>query len=149
IFGHATTTMPLPISVTADNGVTWSVTSDVPWMTAPANSAGTQTVNATVDASTLGVGTHTGRLTIKNTQFPSNSQNIDVVANVAAPTLLVTTNNIVLGGADGLSATPQPFAATLNTGSNTYPFTVVLSEDQQLGWLKSSAAAGTLSETQN
>lgn len=149
IFGHATTTMPVPLSVTADNGSTWKVTSTVPWITGPANNTGSQNVNATVDVSTLAVGTHNGFVTVQSTQFPADTQDIPVSVTVVAPTLTVTTPNVVLGGTDGLSAAPQPFTATLNTGANAYPFTVVLAENQALGWLKTSAPTGTVSETQN
>jgi hypothetical protein len=149
IFGHATSTMPFAISVTADTNATWSVTSSVPWITPPANGTGTQNVNATVDVGALAVGTYNGQVFVKNTQFPTDSRTIDVMVTVSAPTLTVTTPDIVLGGADGLSAAPQPFTATLNTGASAYPFTVVLTENQALGWLKTSAPTGTVSETQN
>jgi len=149
IFGHSSSTLPVQMNIQADNA-TWTMTSNVPWIVPPAgNNTGSQVVNATVDASTLAIGSHNGRVTVQNTQFPTNSMTLDIVATVVAPTLTITTPNVVLGGADGLSATPQPFTASLNTGSASYPFAVVLTDDQSLGWMQSSVASGTVSELQS
>jgi hypothetical protein len=49
-----------------------------------------------------------------------------------------------------LSATPQPFIATLNTGTNSHPWTLQLTENQTaLGWMTSAATSGTVSGAQN
>jgi hypothetical protein len=149
IFGHATATGQVQVNVAA-TGASWRVLSNVPWIAVPAGTLnGSQNLNLTIDASTLAIGTHNGRVTVENTAFPTNTVNVDLTANVVAPTLTVTTTDIVLGGADGLSATPQPFTATLNTGAASYPWAVVLTENQQLGWLNSAAPTGTVSGTQN
>jgi hypothetical protein len=149
IFGHATASGQIQVNVAA-TGASWRVLSNVPWIAVPAGTlAGSQNLNLTIDASTLAIGTHNGRVTVENTAFPTNTVTVDLTANVVAPTLTVTTTDIVLGGADGLSATPQPFTATLNTGAASYPWAVVLTENQQLGWLSSAAPTGTVSGTQN
>jgi hypothetical protein len=150
VFGHSTTTAPLQIPVQG-TGASWTLTSNAPWLVGPAGTRnGSETTTATINVSALAVGTHSARLRLENAQFPTNFQEVDVVAVVEAPTLTVTTTDIVLGGADGLSATPQPFTATLNTGTNPHPWTLQLAEDQtSLGWMTRSAANGTVSGTQN
>lgn len=149
VLGHSAATKSLSVDVLAP-GAQWTVTSSVPWITVPSGSQQDSQVAAlTVDSSTLGVGTHAGTVTLENVGFAVQRFTIDVTARVSVPSFTVTTPAVLIGGADGLDPTPQPFSATLDTGANTYPWTVSLSDSQTLGWLTASAVAGTAGGQQN
>ena len=149
VFGHSDATKTLTLNVDAA-GATWTVASTVPWIAAPAgDQQGSQNLAVAVDAATLGVGNHAAKVTVANVGFPSQRFTVDVTARVRAPAFSVNTGSVLIGGPDGLDSTSQPFAATLETGTNVYPWTLQLSDAQGLGWLTSSAASGSVSGNQN
>jgi hypothetical protein len=149
VLGHSAATKSLSVDVLAP-GARWTVASSVPWIAVPSGSQQDSQVAAlTVDSSTLGVGTYTGKVTLENVGFTAQRFTIDVTARVSAPSFTVTTPVVLIGGADGLDPAPQPFSAALDTGANTHPWTLTLSDSQTLGWLTASAVGGTASGQQN
>src|SRR5690349_16953162 len=145
IFGSSLNSQALSVPVTAANK-TWTITSSVPWLQGlPAgNQQGTQTLNLTLNAASLAVNTHTGTLTVQNTADAADHASVTITANILAPTLTLSQDSMTLGGADGLGSLSQTLGMTLNTGTNTYPYTVVLSNSGGINWLKSSPPSGNV-----
>jgi hypothetical protein len=145
VFGSSQITQTLSIPVTAQNK-TWTITSDVPWLQGlPAGSQqGSQTLNLTLNAANLAVSSYAGTLTVQNTADTADNASVSLTLNVLAPTLTVTPNPVVLGGSDGLGNTDENLSLTLDTGTNTHPYTIVLSDGGGLGWLKGSVPGGTV-----
>jgi Viral BACON domain len=145
VFGSSQITQALNVPVTAQNK-TWTITSNVSWLQGlPAgNQTGTQILNLTLNAANLAVNSYTGTLTVQNTADAADHASVTITLNVLAPTLTVTPDSVVLGGPDGLGNTNKNLVLTLDTGTNTHPYTVVLSDTGGIGWLKSSVPGGTV-----
>ena len=145
VVGSSQITQALTVPVTAQNK-TWSITSDVPWLQGlpGGNQQGSQTLNLTLNAANLAVNSYTGTLTVQNTADTTDLARVTITLNVLAPTLTVTPNPVVLGGPDGLGNTNKNLLLTLDTGTNTHPYTVVLSDSGGLGWLQGSVPGGTV-----
>lgn len=135
--------------VNADLG-TWTVASSVPWIRVPSGvQAGTRTLTPVIDGSELAVGQHTAQVTVENVAFPQQGPMvIPVTVTVQAPTVTFSRTSVLLGGNDGLQLGSEPLTATINTGTASYPWSLALSDTDQLGWLRSNVAGGTLNQTQ-
>ena len=145
VFGSSLITQTLSVPVTAPNK-TWTITSNVSWLQGlpVGNQQGSQTLNLTLNAAALAVNSYTGTLTVQNTADTADHASVSITLNVLAPTLTVTPNPVVLGGSDGLGNLNQNLSLTLDTGTNTHAYTVVLSGSGGIGWLKSSVPGGTV-----
>lgn len=142
VFGSSDTAEALTLTVEAD-GLSWTITSDAPWLTVPAGTQqGSGILPLTIDASTLTPGGYTARLTVRDTANGALPAHILIGATVRLPTLTVTPAPVVLGGSDGLGQFAQTLSMTLDTGTNGYAWSMVLSDSQSAGWLQSSGASG-------
>lgn len=148
VFGSSEITQPLSVPVTAANK-TWTITSNVPWLQGlpGANQQGSQTLNLMLNATDLAVNSYTGILTVQNTADAADHASVTITLNVLAPTLTVTPDSVLLGGTDGLGSTTRALALTLDTGTNSYPYAVALSDTIGIGWLKSNVPGGTVGST--
>jgi hypothetical protein len=145
ILGDQTTSAASTVDITADPAIHWSLMSSVPWIT-PSVTGGTGSINAimTVDASSLPVGNAVGTITVTDAADPTDSATISVTAQVIPPTLMVSPSSITVGGADGLSQTPQPLQIALNTGANTYPWSAILATQTGGNWLTIDSMSGSV-----
>ena len=144
VFGDSTTTIEQLVSVSADT-VTWRAAASAPWIVVPAGPfTGSRTLSVTLDASTLSIGDYDGTVTLTNSADAGNTVIIPVSLSVTAPTLNAGPESLQFGGDDGLASTPpQLFSFQINTGANTYPWTVTLSSDPPApAWLAASALGG-------
>jgi hypothetical protein len=145
VFGSSEITQALTVPVTAQNK-TWTITSNVSWLQGlpVGDQQGSQSLNLTLNAANLAVDSYSGVLTVQNTADAADRTSVTITVNVLAPTLTVAPDPVLLGGADGLGSTSQVLALTLNTGTNSHPYTVVLSDTDGIGWLKGSVPGGTV-----
>lgn len=147
IYGDASMSRSQSVAVVAANRQ-WRLTSDSAWLQAPDTlQTNSGTLNVTVDTSSLLPGQYVGQLTATNATNAQDTASQMVTVNVAAPTLAVAQESIVLGGTDGRSATDQTLAFTLDTGAGVHPFSVELTTDSGGGWLRSSTISGSVSGT--
>jgi hypothetical protein len=143
VFGDSLTAQSMSLAVTSQN-TSWTLSSDQPWLTVTGGvQQGNQTVTLTADASTLPIGGYPAIVTATNNADPTDNTFIQVSVGVGAPTLNVSPNPIVIGGADGLGAASQPVTLSLNTGTNAYPWTLSVSDSASLGIFSSSATGGS------
>ena len=144
IYGDSVTTGAHSISVVAPSRQ-WAVHSDAYWLSFP---AGTQSNNASVsgaiDVSTLTPGQHQARVTVVNTSNAQDTVSETVTVNVAAPTLAVAQDVILLGGEDGLSSAAQSLSFAVQTGSASHPYLVELSTDSNGAWLEATSTTGVV-----
>jgi hypothetical protein len=142
VFGSSDTTEALTLNVDPD-GLSWTITSDAPWLTVPTGTQqGSRTLPLTIDASALAPGGYSALLTVQDTAGATVPARVIIGANVSLPTLTVTPAPLVLGGSDGLGQFAQTLSMTLDTGTNGYAWSMVLSDSQAAGWLQGSAASG-------
>ncbi|MFC4309173.1 hypothetical protein ACFPN2_08785 [Steroidobacter flavus] len=148
-YGDAQPTGPVSLPVQAP-GRTWTASSDVPWLTMPAAAqTGNGPLTATANVSSLEPGTHSGRVTVVDSGHAQNSSSATVTVQVLAPTLSVATTSLVLGGADGLSATTRPLSFNVNSGATgrtlaNHTFTVTPTTDAGGNWLRPNVTSGAI-----
>lgn len=136
-------------AIQADQG-TWTVTADVPWIAVPAGTqSGSATLSPVIAASGLGIGTHVGHVRVENAEFAQGASIIDVMIDVAAPTIVLNRTSVVLGGADGTELDTQQLTAWINTGTASHPWSIVLTDADQLGWMTSDIQSGSVNSVQN
>lgn len=128
-------------------GRTYTVTSLDSWITTP---AGPQTGNGQVplgvDASALIPGDWYGTVQVQTTTDSADYVLVGIHAIVARPTLGVSSTTLVLGGDDGLEATlAGSLDLTLNTGANSWPWTVAVQGFSVPGALSTPVTSGTVS----
>lgn len=147
VLGSSASSAASSINVVADPMRNWTVASNTPWVTPTvSNGTGNAAVNVQIDAATLDIGTHTGNVTIVNASDPADTVTIPVTATVIAPTISVAAGPVVIGGADGLSTDPtETFALSINTGTNSFPWSATATTTSGDAWLTLPAASGQVS----
>ena len=149
VLGHSTHVATERIDVAAEPGTTWAATASASWIHLTSSATtGDGHVLVEVDAANPGVqlGANTGTILVANTRDPSNAIPVTVTLEVDLPTLTATPSPIVLGGDDGLDATGGASVdVSLDTGSNTWPWTATPVTSDGAPWLQLSEAAGQLS----
>jgi hypothetical protein len=151
VFGSSVTSVPATLNIDAP-GKTYTVTTFSPLLTGiPAGTqTGSQNLNLNFDASTLGLGSTSAHITVQNTAIPLDRRELDIRVTLVAPTPALSVIAAVFGGTDGLSTTKtQDVDVSIDTGTNTYPWTLTLSDTQTLGWLESTAVSGLLGGAQH
>lgn len=141
ILGSSASSSGATVRVTAQLSTHWSVTSSAPWITTSVDSGtGSGSVAVIVDSSALDIGTYSGTVTFTNADDPTNTVAIPVSANVAAPTISVTSGPVVIGGADGLEPGGVNIPVSINTGDNSYPLSATATTANGDAWLIVPAA---------
>jgi hypothetical protein len=151
VFGSSVTSVPITLTIDAP-GKSYTVSSFTSWLTGlpGGTQTGSQTFNLSFDASTLGLGSTSAHITIQNTANALDRRDMDVRATVVAPTPILSANSALFGGTDGLGTNKtQDVDISIDTGTNTYPWTLTLSDTQSLGWLKSTAVGGSMGGAQH
>ena len=149
VFGSDLNGTSFSRAIQADQG-TWTVTADVPWIAVPAGTqSGSATLSPVITASGLGIGTHVGHVRVENAEFGQGPSIIDVTIDVAAPTIVLNRTAVVLGGADGTELGTQQLTAWINTGTASHPWSIVLTDADQLGWMTSDVQNGSVNSVQN
>lgn len=150
VFGADVSGVTFGRNVHADQG-TWTATADVPWIAVPAGTqSGSATLSPVVDGSGLGIGTHVGHVRVQNAELAQGPGIIlDVTINVEPPTIVLSRTSVVLGGADGTALDTQQLTASINTGTASHPWSLVLTDADQLGWMTSDTQNGSINGAQN
>lgn len=149
VFGADVSGATFSRDVQANEG-TWTVTADAPWIAVPAGTqSGSATLSPVIDASALGIGTHVGHVRVQNAEFAQGPSIIDVTINVQAPTIVLNRTSVLLGGADGTELGTQQLTASINTGTASHPWSIVLTDADQLGWMTSDIQNGSINGVQN
>ncbi|HEY3487134.1 MAG TPA: hypothetical protein VGL10_03640 [Gammaproteobacteria bacterium] len=105
------------------------------------------------DPEDLGYGVHHGKVKVKvcsdkkcKHHISGSPQDIAVTYKIS-PALIVTPAEVLLGGEQGRDPSPQPLEFSIDTGSDEYPWTISLQEDDDGTWLQNlSADSGDVSE---
>jgi hypothetical protein len=146
VFGSSVEIAPMTVTVGAP-GKTWTVTSNQPWLTVPGGSrTGDSVLNLTVNGGDTGQApgtTATAQLVFQNANEPIDRRVLTVTAEIAQPLISVSGQPLRSGCLSGLVGTRETVELSLDTGSNTYPWSVSF-DAAQSGWLGSDATTGTL-----
>lgn len=120
----------------------WTVTASEPWVQlgdASGTGAGSFTVG--VDAAGLASGTRTSTLTL--VADDGQSVELSVEFSLATPSLTVSSNALVFGGANGRDTSSGSLEFSVNTGDQLHAWAL-----RSLPvWLQASVAAGTVSQS--
>jgi len=129
----------------AAGGHSWAAASDSSWLTVPTTTqTGDGTVQATISTAGLAPGQYVGHIKVQDTAYPADAAALTFTVTVVAPVFTASATSVALGGSDGLSNAPQTFTVSLNTGTATYPYTVVVSTTSGGSWLHASSASGSV-----
>lgn len=145
-YGHTRTREVVEVPVHG-NGKNWRAASDRPWLQVAGDSfSGSRALSVTVEAASLGVGTHTGHITVTNQANPSETSTVELSVAMLMPDLIASAGTILLGGSDGRDlVSGSPLTFSLDTGGNSYPWTLRTSTADGRAWLTSDATSGTIS----
>lgn len=144
--GSSQATATQSLMVTGDSS-SFTVRSNAAWLKVPSgafNSPGS--FNATLDETGLDIGTYQGVVTITDTYDADVSSTLNVTLVVAAPVITLAPVSIVLGGQNGLDGNAVPIALSVNTGTNSYPWSAVLSTASGGNWLVASSTQGSFNQ---
>ena len=128
-------------------GKRWNVSADAPWVSVPAGTQqGDATLPVTVYSSGLGLGAREARLTLVNADDPADTDSLIVTVLVQLP-VIIAPSTLTLGGPDGLDTAPQNLAFSIDTGFNSYGWTLasVALVPNNVNWLELSKTSGTSS----
>ncbi len=132
---------PVSFSLSGNASDPWSASSSSSWLSVtPTTGVTPGTVNIGIDPTVgpLASGSYTGNVTVASQGATSLS--IPVSLNLVQATLGTSSSTISFGGPAGRSFSPQALNMTLNTGSNSWPWTLT----NLPGWLSASAQSGSL-----
>ena len=120
----------------------WSASADANWLTVDPTSGTTPaTANLSVNANAgLASGSYSSTLTF--TSPYSNPAPFTVNLNLVAPTLALSTNSLIVGGANGRNTENVPVKLTLNTETNLWPWTL----SERPAWLQAYTSAGRIGQ---
>jgi hypothetical protein len=102
-----------------------------------------------INASGLDIGQYVGHVRVENAEFAQGAGIIDVTINIEAPTIALNRSDVVIGGADGTELGTQQLTAQINTGAAAHSWSIVLTDDDQLGWMTSDVHSGSVTGMQN
>nr|WP_315398621.1 quinoprotein amine dehydrogenase [uncultured Duganella sp.] len=140
---------PIPsqaVSLSTDNQapLPWSAASDAAWLRlSPASGTTPTTTVLTLDPSVgpLASGTHTANVTLTSPGLAERKFPVNVT--LVPATLLTSANSVTLGGTYGRDfATTQPLTLNLNTGTNSWPWTLA----NLPAWSTVSTELGTVNQ---
>ncbi len=120
----------------------WSVSADANWLNVDPTSGTTPaTANLSIKANAgLASGNYTSTMTF--TSPFSNPAPFNVYLNLVAPTLALSTNSLVVGGANGRNTENVPVKLTLNTETNLWPWTL----SERPAWLQAYTSSGSIGQ---
>jgi hypothetical protein len=131
----------LPIMVSASNRQ-WRITSDSNFLTVPTGTmSGSAMLTGTVDLAGLEPGMHLALVTVTNTADASDTAILTVTIQVAAPTLTVSSDTVVLDGDNDLSS---DLSFSFGANSPSYPYQIDTQTEAGGDWLKSSPYSGVV-----
>lgn len=121
----------------------WTASSNVNWLGVnPAAGSTPGQATLTVNpAAALASGTYAGSLTLGSPGAVSRV--VPVQLNLSMPTLSLSAKNLVLGGSLGRESAPQTLTMSLNTQTNTWPWTTAALP----AGVSASAVSGSIGET--
>lgn len=144
--GDSAAAESVPFIVTSPANIQWTAQSDSPWLTSPSGTQqGGGTFSAAVNMSGIGVGTHTGKVTLTNSADPTDTASLTVTITMVAPTVSGAPTSLTLGGATGLDVSAQTVSFSINTGHNAFAWTATTTTSSGGSWLNLSASSGMVS----
>lgn len=140
---------------TVGNNYDWTVTSNQHWLLIDGLSSTSGTNSSTaaiaVDASVapaLASGSWSGVLTLETTvNGDTISKTIDVSLDLTEATLTLSQSSLTFEGINGSDLGTQTLSLNLNTGSQSYPWSIVNDSGTGLSWMQLDIASGLLAET--
>jgi hypothetical protein len=136
---------PQDVAFTLDNlsGVAWSATASAPWLRftpSAGTTPGTIRLQPDPAVGALASGQHTANLILQSAG--SADHNVTTQLTLLRPTLLANSPSVALGGERGRDLSEMLVPITLNTGANTWPFSL----SALPSWLSSTTAVGRVGQ---
>lgn len=143
VYGSDNLQRSLELPFTAGDHAQWTSISNAHWLTT-SNVVGTGSgsLQLQINASGLPVGTYPAELRLEDYLNPQNQVTLNLTLVVAAPTLTVTSENLLLGGSDGLGIAQANLGFAINTGVNGYDYSVSAQTEANGDWLTISSGSG-------
>src|SRR5690606_27527789 len=148
VYGSDLNQIPFELPFYAGDTTQWSAQATESWVqVSNSNGTGPGSITGAVNMSGIPPGTYNAELTLSDIDVSANAQTLNAVARVIAPYITATGNSLLLSGADGLGGQTGELGFSINTGTNSYPYTLSITTDNEQNWLSASAMTGELSST--
>ncbi len=145
VYGSDQTSLPITHSFTAGSSTSWTAGSNQPWLSVSNPSgSGSGNIHATIDATDLAPGSYSAELTLTDDERPQNRSTVSYSVEVTEPELTLEQAELVLGGTDGVEALETQLSFNLNTGTQTYPWSIAVTEHEGSGWLSLGTESGDI-----
>ncbi len=143
--GDSDSTRAFNVHVNAPPGRSWTVSSSGSWLRVPSTIyTGAADVPVQMISTGLTVRDYSAQLTFLSQSDPLDFTTRTVSLLVVAPELVLLSNGVTLGGADGNDSSQGWLRAILLTGTNTYPMTLTPMTTSGGAWLTGGSATGTI-----
>lgn len=148
VYGSDLNQISFELPFYAGDTTQWSAQATESWVQVSSSTGtGPGSLVGAVNMNGITPGTYNAELTLSDIDVSANAQTLNVVARVIAPYITATGNSLLLGGADGLGSPTGELGFSINTGANSYPYTLNITTDDEQNWLSASAMTGELSST--
>lgn len=143
VYGSDNLQRSLELPFTAGDHAQWTSISNAHWLTT-SNVVGTGSgsLQLQINAGGLPIGVYPAELRLEDYLNPQNQVTLNLTLVVAAPTLTVTSENLLLGGSDGLGIAQANLGFAINTGVNGYDYSVSAQTEANGEWLTISSGSG-------
>jgi len=138
---------PAPVSLSIEGrSVDWKASSDVSWirLTGPTEGRTPSSLGVEFDTTGLGLGTHTGHVSLDN-RGTGGLTRVPVTLEVVAPSLSATPSALSFVGPEFPALPSQPLTLRLDTGGVAYDWTAELDMGGGPQWLTLSSTSGKAS----
>nr|WP_324258281.1 hypothetical protein [Cellvibrio fontiphilus] len=143
VYGSDNLQRSLELPFTAGNHTQWASVSNVNWLTTTnVVGTGSDTLQLQINAGGLPIGTYPAELRLEDQLNPQNQVTLNLTLVVAPPTLTVSSENILLGGTDGLGSPQGKLGFSINTGVNGYNYSVSAQTEANGDWLTIATGSG-------
>ncbi|MFC3114139.1 hypothetical protein ACFODX_01130 [Cellvibrio fontiphilus] len=143
VYGSDSMQRTLELPFTAGDHAQWTSISNAHWLsTSNVVGTGSGTLQLQINAAGLPIGTYPAELRLEDYLNPQNQVSLNLTLVVAPPTLTVTSENLLLGGSDGLASPQATLGFAIDTGVNGYDYSVAAQTEANGDWLTIATGSG-------
>lgn len=143
VYGSDASQRSFELPFTAGAHAQWRVSSNAAWLRpATTQGVGSSSLPVMIETQGLPVGSYTATLELADDLNALNKESLTVTIVVAPPTLTLSEQSVLLGGADGLAEAQGSLDFAINTGVKGYGYTLAVQTEANDDWLSLGSSSG-------
>lgn len=143
VYGSDASQRSFELPFTAGAHAQWRVSSNAAWLRpATTQGVGSSSLPVMIETQGLPVGSYTATLELADDLNALNKESLTVTIVVAPPTLTLSEQSVLLGGADGLAEAQGSLDFAINTGVKGYGYTLAVQAEANDDWLSLGSSSG-------